>query len=118
MLTFAQKYGKNVFSQFGEDGIIEEICKRLKIEKGSIAEFGAHDGKFCSNSRNLILLGWDATLIEGDIEKAKQCWTLYSTIPHDRTGQCIQVYCDMVTPENVQTMLWNDHEPFTIVSID
>lgn len=112
MLTFAQKYGKNVYSQFGEDGIIEEVLRRLDISTGTIAEFGAHDGTFCSNSAHLIDRGWKAVLIEGDIDKAKQCWERYAS------NRDVQVYCDMVTPKNVSFMLWNDSVPYTILSID
>lgn len=116
MLTFAAKYAKNIFSQFGEDGIIEEVLRRLKITDGSICEFGAHDGKFCSNSRNLILLGWEALLIEGNAELAKNCWHLYND-PQYRDR--VQVFCDFVTPENVNGMLYReDTQPFIILSID
>ena len=39
------KYSKNVYSQYGEDGIIEYIIKTsiIPINKNSI-EFVAHDG--------------------------------------------------------------------------
>ena len=48
-------YKKNIYSQFGEDGIIEEILKRLKnkINKTCV-EFGAWDGIHLSNTYNLI----------------------------------------------------------------
>jgi len=29
-------FKKNIYSQFGEDGIIEEIMKRLKITEGML----------------------------------------------------------------------------------
>lgn len=109
MLTFAQKYSRNVYSQFGEDGIIAEVLRRLNIQTGMIAEFGAHDGKFCSNSLFLIFHGWKALLIEADIEKAKECWKIHCN------NRDVQVYCDTVTPENVNTML---QVPYTILSID
>lgn len=113
MLTFAAKYGKNVFSQFGEDGIIEEICKRLNITNGKVCEFGAHNGEYCSNSRNLILQGWEALLIEGDKELATYCWDLYAS------NRKVQVYCDFVIPQNVNLMLHDDDiKEFDILSID
>lgn len=48
-------YRKDVYSQNGEDGIIEEILKRLNIQKNlQVVEFGACDGKSLSNTFNLI----------------------------------------------------------------
>jgi len=64
-------YKKNIFSQFGEDGIIEEIFKRLSdISDKRCCEFGAWDGKFCSNTCNLIINhNYEAILIEPDKKK-------------------------------------------------
>jgi len=60
------KYCKNVYSQNGEDGILEQIFKELNIEKGILCEFGASDGITSSNSINLLKKGWTGVLIEGD----------------------------------------------------
>ena len=38
------KYCKNVHSQNGEDGIIEQLLKELNIKTGTFCEFGASDG--------------------------------------------------------------------------
>lgn len=57
MLTFAKKFGNNIHSQNGEDGIIAECLKRMKL-KGVCIEFGASDGYYCSNTRQLIEQGW------------------------------------------------------------
>ena len=58
------KYRKNIYSQNGEDGIIEEVMQRLHIAKGLACEFGAHDGYWLSNTRNLIDKGWDYLHLE------------------------------------------------------
>ena len=39
------------YNLLGEDGIIEEIFKRMNIKNGSCVEFGANDGIFCSNKK-------------------------------------------------------------------
>jgi len=64
-------YKKNIFSQFGEDGIIEEIFKRLSdVSDKRCCEFGAWDGKFLSNTCNLITNhNYEAILIEADKKK-------------------------------------------------
>jgi len=64
-------YKKNVYSQNGEDGVLEEIFKRLGISIGQCCEFGAWDGKHLSNTWRLLELGWEGCLIEGDKEKVK-----------------------------------------------
>ena len=50
------KYKKNFFSQNGEDGVILELLKRLKLKKKILwcCEFGAWDGIHGSNTFNLV----------------------------------------------------------------
>jgi hypothetical protein len=61
------KYARNVTSQFGEDGIIEEIFRRIGETDRTCVEFGAWDGKHLSNTWKLWHeKGWGAVLIEGD----------------------------------------------------
>src|SRR5688572_24997351 len=60
----------NRFSQNGEDGIIQEICSRLGIVSGWGVEFGAWDGKYLSNTFNLLSRhGWQGVDIEGNAER-------------------------------------------------
>src|SRR5215207_5667826 len=58
MKAFRDKYGKDQFSQNGEDGIIKEVLRRLKIKKGVAVEFGGADGFYCSNTAALREKGW------------------------------------------------------------
>jgi hypothetical protein len=62
-------YYGNVHSQRGQDGIISEILRRLKIDKGFFVEFGAWDGIYLSNTRFLYEKGWNGCLIEGNRKK-------------------------------------------------
>jgi len=64
---------KNIFSQFGEDGIIEEILNRLGRNSDKLCcEFGAWDGSHLSNVYNLILnKNFKGILIEADPKKFK-----------------------------------------------
>lgn len=69
-------YKKNVFSQFGEDGIIvsalEEIKKKYEINNWS-CELGAWDGIYLSNTANLIRnLEFKAVLIEANKKKFQE----------------------------------------------
>jgi hypothetical protein len=60
---------RNVYSQFGEDGIIETILRAIGETTRWCCEFGAWDGLHLSNTRRLVDAGWHAVLIEGDPHK-------------------------------------------------
>jgi hypothetical protein len=78
---FYNRYEKNVHSQNGEDGIIEELLNRLSITSGWTCEFGAWDGKYLSNTFALTERGWSGVFIEGDPEKYKDLLTTASSYP-------------------------------------
>jgi len=50
-------YRKDVTSQTGEDGIIDKVFEIIGTQSKWCVEFGAYDGKFCSNTYNLINRG-------------------------------------------------------------
>jgi hypothetical protein len=65
-----EPFANNLTSQFGEDGIINEIFIRLGVKNKLCVEFGAWDGIHCSNTWNLWHNNdWDAILIEADTKK-------------------------------------------------
>jgi len=70
--VFYNKYRKDIYSQNGEDGIIEELLKRLDIKDGWVCEFGAWDGIRDSNTFNLIKnKNFSGVFIESDKDKFK-----------------------------------------------
>lgn len=56
---------KNVFSQNGEDGIFQELLRRIQNPTRWVCEFGAWDGKECANTFKLVQEGYNAVYIEG-----------------------------------------------------
>lgn len=79
-------HARNVHSQFGEDGILAEIFRRLgpadETREKWCVEFGAWDGIYLSNTYRLISEeNWRAVLIEGD---AGRHGDLCRNIPSDR----------------------------------
>jgi hypothetical protein len=70
-----QEFKKNTYSQFGEDGIIQEILERISVNVSLnqwCCEFGAWDGLHLSNTARLIREeGFRAVLIEGDQSRLK-----------------------------------------------
>jgi hypothetical protein len=66
-------YRRNYYSQNGEDGIVEEILKRLGITHGFCVEFGAWNGMHLSNTYHLVKEhNWKAVYIEADQRKFAQ----------------------------------------------
>ena len=64
------EYAKNNYSQFGEDGIIEEILKLIPNKNNWCVEFGAWDGIHLSNTYSLIRNNnYKSVLIEADRKK-------------------------------------------------
>lgn len=67
---FNFQHRRNVHSQNGEDGILEEMLARLGISGGWVAEVGAWDGKHYSNTYALVEKGgFRAVYVEGDPQK-------------------------------------------------
>ncbi len=66
-------FGYNIYSQFGEDGIIEKIFSIIGTKSKVCVEFGAWDGEYLSNTANLWKNhDWKAILIESDAERIKK----------------------------------------------
>ena len=115
---FYHQFARNVYSQNGEDGIIEEILKRLDITHGYVCEFGAWDGIYLSNTFNLVKKGFNAVFIEGDPEKYKDLLTTASM------HQNIKPLCAFVdhndTENSLDNLLQKTDIPldFDVLSID
>jgi hypothetical protein len=107
--TELSKYKKVVYSQNGEDGIIEEIFNRVKPSEKFFVEFGGWDGINLSNTANLRINElWDGILFEGDNEKVKQ------------NQDTIKIYNEYITSQNVNDLFekYNVPQKFGVLSID
>lgn len=56
----------NVYTQFGEDGLIATCLQKIGETNRQCFEIGAADGRFFSNTLRLREDGWKAVLIESD----------------------------------------------------
>jgi hypothetical protein len=71
--TWLQDYKRNVYSQTGEDGIIEKILEIIPNKDKWCVEFGAWDGFYSSNTAYLIQdKDYHAVLIEANSGKFNQ----------------------------------------------
>jgi hypothetical protein len=70
------EFSSDVYSQFGEDGIIAEVLDRIEMVQPLTrwcVEFGAHDGVFMSNTCNLARSRrFRAVMIESDPRRARE----------------------------------------------
>lgn len=75
---------RNVYSQNGEDGVIEEILNRIGWSNLSLwaAEFGAWDGRHLSNTFSLVeSKRFCAVYIEGDSDRFKDLVSTAAEFP-------------------------------------
>ena len=77
MLTDLTPNESRVYSQGGEDGVLQTIYDAIGTTGKNFVEFGAWDGKHLSNTANLRLHhGWTGLLMErsdrGDGELVKR----------------------------------------------
>ena len=75
-------FRRNVFSQSGEDGVIERIIELLPEVPRTFVEFGAWDGLHLSNCARLARdLGWMGVFIEGNPVKFQDLTANYAGFP-------------------------------------
>ncbi len=110
---------RNLTSQCGEDGIIGQIFEIIGAVQPWCVELGAWDGKFYSNTYNLVAnQGWFGVLIEGSPTKFPALIESYAGNPR---AHCI---CGVVAPEKGKNSL-DQHlagtsipQTFDLLSID
>jgi len=111
-------YRKNIFSENGEDGIIEKIFSEIKPKSNLCCEFGAWDGIWASNCRNLVVNhNWEAIMIEGDKDKFKNLINTYSN--HDHVN-CFNYFVDTKknSLSNILTEEWKEYLDLLSIDID
>ncbi|CAB4549976.1 unannotated protein [freshwater metagenome] len=113
-------FAGNRYSQSGEDGILQEIFRRIQTDVQSkrwCVEFGAWDGEYLSNTCSLIRdHGWNAVLIEGDADRAEQ---LRNNFPSSSvTALC--AFVGLTQPTRLEDLLASSPCPsdFDFLSID
>lgn len=111
-----EPYGFKVYSQNDEDGIIEEIFRRLKIDQGTFCEIGIGNGLEC-NSLYLLHKGWRGGWIEGETSVSGFIDQKFRILLN---SQQLKVSYSMVTVGNVNDLIANVSPPgeLDLLSID
>jgi hypothetical protein len=113
-----KSFEKNIQSQFGEDGVIEEIFKRIGYANKICVEFGAWNGVHLSNTWNLWnRQDWVALLIEGDTDKYQ---TLVNTTRDFGNVRTLNVYVSSSGNHSLDSILGKYKFPHDIdlLSVD
>ena len=94
-----REHERTVYSQFGEDGVIEKLFEIIEPTSRYCVEFGAHDGMTGSNVRNLLMNeGWSGLQIEGNEKRAENLAKNYAAYPQAKTLQA------WVWPGNIEIL--------------
>lgn len=116
--TWLERYKRTVYSQSGEDGIIEKILEIIPENDGWCVEFGAWDGLFINNTRNLIEnKNYGAVLIEADTKKFRDLQRNYAQHKNIVT---INAFVGFSENDNLDMLLGKTSIPqnFDLLSID
>ena len=104
------------FSQFGEDGIIQEIFKRIGVTNRFFVEFGVENGSE-TNSTYLLYQDWQGVWIDGSPENTAIINHSFSKLVGRKKLKAITSF---ITAENIENLFQQGEVPteFDLLSID
>lgn len=94
---------KKIFSQNGEDGVIEKIFSTIGVTNQFYVEFGVENGKECNTRYLREVCGWSGLMMDGSNENAS-----------------INLHKEYITAENINELFAKYNVPFDfdLLSID
>lgn len=95
------RHGFKVYSQHDEDGIIQEIFRRIGAPMRTFVEFGVETGVEC-NTVKLLIEGWRGLWIEANAQACKAIGSTFDPFLKDRRLTLTQ---SLVTAENINALL-------------
>ena len=104
---FPSAFEHQTYSQNGEDGVIQEIFRRVGLSHGTFVEIGTGDG-YENNTRLLLELGWKGVWVEGD---ETSCETARKNLAKFIDSGQLSIINSFVTPENVNRVLEDKDVP-------
>jgi hypothetical protein len=116
--TWLSEFAANVYSQTGEDGVVQKILDTLGRQDRWCVEFGAWDGEHLSNTCNLVRNhGYCSVLIEADPRK---CSVLQGKHTGSSTVTVFNQFVGFTENDNLDTILCRTAIPldFDFLSID
>jgi hypothetical protein len=95
------RYGFKVYSQSDEDGIIQEIFRRIGTTNRVFVEFGVESGIEC-NSVKLLIDGWRGLWLDGGQQNIAQIHTRFRTFIENHNLAALQAF---ITAENINSLI-------------
>jgi len=95
------RHGFKVYSQHDEDGIIQEIFRRIGVSERTFIEFGVETGIEC-NTAKLLIEGWRGLWIEANAQACKGIASIFEPFLKDRRLTLAQ---SVVTTENINSLI-------------
>lgn len=110
------KYEYQSFSQFGEDGIIEEIFKRIGVTNSFFVEFGVETG-IETNTTFLLFKNWSGLWIDGSMQNIQH---IHENFAKSIKQQKLKAVQSFITAENIEDIFNINSVPteFDLLSID
>jgi hypothetical protein len=107
-------FERRVYSQSGEDGILEEIFRRIGTETRWFVEFGVESGAECNCARLAMEAGWRGLFLEADPGYFERLAERY------RAHEGVRCVRSVVTSSNIERLLEENGVPhsFDLLSID
>jgi hypothetical protein len=93
--------GYRIASQFDEDGILDEIFRRIGATNRRFVEFGVGDGRE-NNTLSLLVAGWTGLWIEADAASAARIRT---DLAEPLAAGSLRLREAFVTAENIEELL-------------
>src|ERR1700760_3776432 len=95
------RYGFKVYSQCDEDGIIQEIFRRIGSGNQVFVEFGVENGTEC-NTVKLLVEGWRGLWLDGSEANVAQIRSRYDA--YCRNGRLNAIH-SFITAENINALI-------------
>ena len=95
------KYGFKAYSQADEDGIIQEIFRRIGVTNRTFVEIGVGDG-LENNTLYLLLKGWRGVWVEGDVKFIKEIHQKFE--PLQKSGR-LKLKHSWVNKDNINSLI-------------
>ena len=108
-------FGFKVYSQSDEDGILEEIFKRIGISQKKFIELGVQDGKEC-NTTYLLKCGWSGLWVDMSTDENKLRLDFRNYIKEN-----LNFKKERITKKNVNQIIYgfySDNDEIDLLSID
>lgn len=113
-----EPFGFKVYSQGDEDGIIEEIFRRIGVVKGRFLEIGVENGLEC-NTLYLLHKGWTGYWVEGNQKQQDAIENKFKSL---MVKKKLGLVIGLVYPDNINLLLkkigFEENVDFLSIDID